>query len=388
LKKILIITNRFVIGGPAFHVADLAAGLQSDFDIRIVGGEAARGEQVNLDIFTGLQHEPHIIPSLGQRFSPLRDVYAFFALKKFIKTFKPDIIHTHTSKPGLIGRLAALGAKARVIHTYHGTLFTGYFSSTITSLLIRTERFLARKSDAIISLSNQQAKEISQKLNLQTSAKIKVVLPGIPSERISFEPAARKLFRDKYQISDDCVVLGMVGRLVKIKNVELFLRGIKYLKEQNVKVKAVLVGDGPEKNNLKSYCSTLNLSYSEFSTGRDKIDVLFLSWKKHINQLYPAFDVVCLTSISEGTPYSLMEAQMMECPVIASKVGGVEDIVVENKTALLFSTEQEYFDALQRLACENDVRKSMSEYAGSWSKDRFSSRRMIQETKKIYLNLL
>lgn len=388
-KKILIITNRFVIGGPAFHVADLACRLQNDFDIRIIGGEAGVGEEINLQIFSGLENEPILLPCFGKSINPVKDIKSFLKIRAFIREFKPDIVHTHTSKPGLLGRIAAITAKVPIIiHTYHGHLFSGYFRLLFNKILIRTERFLAKKTTAIIALSESQAIDFYDKYKIAPKEKIRIVLPGIDSLRIKSKPKSRVKFRTKYNISEDVLVLGIVGRLVKIKNLQLFIKGVKYLKNNGIKIKGVIAGDGPEKRNLKDFCIQNGLTFAEFSVGNQDEDILFLSWTKEISKIYAGFDGVALTSINEGTPYSIMEAQMSGLGVIASNIGGVSDIVLENKTALLFETETKFYSQLMKWATDDSLRKSMNNDALDWSKDKFTANRMAEETKNLYLEYL
>ena len=181
--KVLIITNRLVIGGPSFHVADLASGLQGDFDIQIVGGEAAKGEEINLNIFRGLEHEPIMLPCLRHRMNPWQDMRAFFAIRSIIREFQPDIIHTHTSKPGLIGRLAAKRKKVKLVHTFHGHLFYGYFGKQASRFLVRLEQFLAKRTHALIALSPKQKKELVDDFKIEASQKVHVIFPGLmPSD--------------------------------------------------------------------------------------------------------------------------------------------------------------------------------------------------------------
>ena len=205
---------------------------------------------------------------------------------------------------------------------------------------------------------------------------------------MNLKPKAAEKFRERYSIDKESLVLGIVGRLVKIKNVPLFIQGIAYLKQKNFPVKGLVVGDGPEKKNLKALCISLGLSYAEFSVGNQEVDVIFLSWSKDMRKIYPGIDLLCLTSHNEGTPYSLLEAQMMGKAVLSAKVGGVEDIVIEGKTAMLYEKESEYFALLENLVSKPALRNQLAKAATDWSSDRFNTSKMLAETKKLYSNLL
>lgn len=387
-KKILFITNRFVIGGPAFHVADLACKLQSDFDIRIMGGEAAKGEETNIDMFKGLENEPIFLFNFSRKFNLINDLKSYRQIKSYIRDFKPDIVHTHTSKPGILGRIAAWRLNVPIIiHTFHGHLFYGYFSNSISRLIILLERWMAKKTDIIIALSSSQAEDLSGKFRIAPASKISVILPGISLSRIESKPKDRKKFRIKYNFSDEVLVLGIVGRLVQIKNIMLFIDGIKYLIDNNVNIKGIIVGDGPEKRNLKDYCISIGLTFAEFCIGNQNEQIVFASWQKNLGKLYQGLDGIALTSINEGTPYSVIEAQMAGTKVIAADVGGVKDIVIPDKSAFLFNSKEDYFKKLLIWATNEGDRK-VSDETSLWAKNLFSANRMAAETKKIYNELI
>ena len=387
--RLLIITNRFVIGGPAFHVADLARRLQSDFEVLIIGGEAAKGEENNLKMFSGLNSEPILIEGFSRKFNPFLDWRSYYKIKKLIRDFKPQIVHTHTLKPGLLGRWAARVLKVPcIVHTYHGTLFHGYFGQSISTFLIHIERYFAKFSHQIIALSPQQAYELSTKYKIVSENKLKVIYPGIDFNRLFSSNDARKIIRENYKIPDDTLVLGAMGRLVDIKNLQLFLEGIYFLKSHNVKIKGLLIGDGPQKRILKDYCISLGLSYAEFSVGNQNEDIIFTSWFKEIGDIYSVLDGVALTSRNEGTPYSIIEAQMVGLPVIAARVGGVADVVLENKSALLFSTKEEFFAQLLKWANGYFVDNNQMIENQNWAKNRFGADKMANETKTLFFNLI
>jgi len=187
MYKLLIISNRFVIGGPAFHVADLASQLQDDFDILIVGGEAGKGEETDRDVFQKLNKEPILIDGFSRRASLIKDYKSYIRIKKIIREFNPDIVHTHTSKPGFLGRMAAHSFKVKaIVHTYHGNLFDGYFNSIISCAFVRLERFLARRSTALIALSPQQKKVLLAK-SIGQEEKIRMIYAGIDKSRLTIK---------------------------------------------------------------------------------------------------------------------------------------------------------------------------------------------------------
>ncbi len=386
---LLFITNRFVIGGPAFHVADLARRLQSDFDVFIIGGEAAKGEMNNLTIFYGLKNEPILLPDFSRRFNLINDIKSYFSIKKYIRQLNPLIVHTHTGKPGVLGRYAAYKLNVKVIvHTYHGHLFRGYFNSFLTKWIIWLDRKMVRYSSAIIALTQNQKKDLVEIFQIAPAEKVHIILPGLQIERFGFKEKAREKFRHRFHIDAQCLALGIVGRLVDIKNVKLFLRGIKMLRKEGFRVKGIVVGDGPEKRHLKDYCLSLGLSFAEFSVGTQDESVIFTSWQKDLTKVYSGLDGLALTSENEGAPYSLMEAQLIGLPIIASKVGGVEDIVLDKETGLLFESEAEFFQHLRLWASDADLRKKLASNAQNFARKTFNADRMALETQNLYEKLI
>jgi len=389
MLKLLIITNRFVIGGPAFHVADLAFQLQNDFDIMIVGGEAGKGEETNREMFAYLKSEPIVIDGFSRNASLSKDWKSYKKIKQLIKEFQPDIVHTHTSKPGFLGRMAAhaLGVKV-IVHTYHGNLFEGYFNSLITSIIIKLEKFLAKRTSALIALSPQQQRVLVSK-GVSDENKIKIIYPGIDKSRLHIKKKFRTKFRNKYSLREDDIVIAIMGRLVEIKNIQLFIDGIKYLNDKGIqKVRGLIVGDGPEKRNLKEYTWSLKLGCVEFGSKTTTDSLIFTSWCRDISQLYSAIDLLALTSKNEGTPYSLIEAQICGIPIVAADVGGVSDIVQKGKSALLFGSREEFYSSLEKVVSDAQLRETMSEEGKKYALNRFESLAMAEETKKLYLDLI
>jgi len=388
--RLLIITNRFVIGGPAYHVADLATRLQDDFEILVVGGVPGKGEQANTDMFAALENEPVVVEGFSRKASIRNDLRSYRKIKSIIKDFKPDIVHTHTGKPGIIGRIAARrsGVKA-VVHTFHGNLFQGYFPAFISKGIVLLERMLARKTDAIIALSELQKKDLTEKYNIARADKIRVILPGIDSASLKITEENRMLFRERFNIGKDVVVPAIVGRLVGIKNIKLFILAVKHLREKGFgNVKGAVIGDGPLKLELKEFCNSIGLEFSEYSRKNDNAAIIFTSWCKNISLIYSGIDIVVLTSGNEGTPYSLIEAQMAGKPVVAARVGGVADIVSQGRSALLFDTRQQLFSALEKVVSDETLRQKMGEEGIAFARNRLDVSRMTVDTGKLYMSLI
>jgi glycosyltransferase involved in cell wall biosynthesis len=387
MKKILHITNRLVIGGPSRHVAMLAKGLQSDHEVLVVGGSAAPGEVLALDLFAGLKNQPILIPELSRKLSLSRDYKVYNKLRKIIQEFQPDIVHTHTSKVGALGRKAAKKeGVAKIVHTYHGLIFENYFSGVLNSGLIKLERSLAKSTDHLIALSNQQKDSLVQKYKIAIENKFSIIPLALDSNEFQQSEDLRKQFRNQYNLLADTVAIGIIGRLVSIKNIKLFFDGIHYLKQHtSIDIRAFIVGDGNEKDNLMTYAQSLGLRIAQKENATQETDVVFTSWVKDLKTIYSGLDIVALTSKSEGTPMSLMEAQMTGKAILASNVGGVSDIIPEG-TGLLFDIgkPQEFFDKLKGLVESKELRTQLSTQAKYHAQEQYRPELMISRIRAIY----
>lgn len=391
MPRVLRIINRFNLGGPTYNVAYLTRYISSDFQTLLVGGSKDETEEDSEYILNELGIKPVILESMKREIDLKNDLKAYRQIKKIIREFKPDIVHTHAAKAGALGRLAAYSLKVPVIiHTFHGHVFHSYFGKLKTRFYKSVERYLAKKSDCIIAISEKQKFELSSIHNICQPKKIKVVPLGFDLRRFNQDTVAkRKAFRQEFQIKDDEVVITIIGRLVPVKNHLLFLKAIKFIKENSVqKLRALIVGDGEERANIENSCLSLGLSYSAIKT--EPCDITFTSWLKEIDVVCAGSDIIVLTSFNEGTPVSLIEAQASNKPVVSTRVGGIENIVKEGKTGLLsdLNDEKSFFQNLLFLV-ENKEKREMMGAAG-WenvSRD-FHFTRLVKDMENLYHELL
>lgn len=392
MPKVLLITNRFAVGGPSTQAAYLAKYLQPDFETKLVGGPKNHNEHGLDDLLEELSIEPVILPELKRSFGIFNDLKTYKRIKKIIRDFKPDIVHTHTSKPGLYGRWAASRLKVPVIiHTFHGHLFHSYFTWMGSGMHILMERMLAKRTSKIIALSKSQKDEIVIKYKITNKDKVEILPLGIPLDEFNNSlDKKRKIFRKQYQIKDDEIAVGIIARLVHVKNIPLFLKAVKYLKDHtNKKVRAFIIGDGPDKFWIKEKASEMNIDFVEYAYESQKSFLTFTSWKKAADAI-AGLDIVVQTSLNEGTPVSLIEAQAVGKAILSTDVGGVKDIVIPGKTAILVDlhNKQDLFDQLLNLVENNDLRSEMAKHGNHFVNEHFSLERMINDTKKLYQSLL
>lgn len=391
MLRILRIHNRLVIGGPTSGILNLAKYLRPDFETLLLAGkkedleEDATGQAMDMGI------SPCIIPEMGRSLHPAKDLKAWTQLNSIIRKFKPDIIHTHAAKPGAIGRTAGFFSKVPVIvHTYEGHVFHSYFGKVKTRFFLEIERTLAKRTDALIAISPSQKRELTERFKIAVPQKFEVIPLGFDlSSFFVDQERKRSSFRNEFNLSENCIAIGIVGRLVPIKNHKLFVEAIRYVKDNSRReIKAFIVGDGESKNEILDFAKGKALSCSERAD--DHADLIFTSWRKDIDIIDNGLDILCLTSLNEGTPVSLMEAQAAGKAVISTNVGGVQDIVINGDTALLsdLSDTQTYFQNLLRVVEDQSLRIQLGEKGRMFSVKEFGLQRYIQQHAELYHRLL
>lgn len=391
--RVLRIINRFNLGGPTYNAAYLTKYLPENFETLLIGGNKYEQEESSEFILTQLGIKPIVIPEMQRDINRKNDTIAYKKIKQIIKDFNPHIVHTHASKAGTLGRLAAKKMKVPVIvHTFHGHVFHSYFGKPKTLFYKNIERFLAKKTNAIIAISNIQKKELAEEHKICNSAKIKVVPLGFDLSRFQENiNEKRALFRKKYKLQNEDIAIGITGRLVPIKNHKLFFDVAKIVIEKSKKnVRFFVIGDGEEKQNLKDYCRSLNLSFTEWDEKQVLSNIIFTSWIKNIDWANAGLDIITLTSLNEGTPVSLIEAQASNKPIVTTNVGGVKNVTLENKTAYITEVTEtnKFADFLLKLIENDNLRISMGSNGWDFVKHKFSYQRLVNDTVNLYQTLL
>lgn len=380
--RVLRILNRFNVGGPVWNVALLTKHLPEEYTTKLIGGKATTNEADAQIIIDQLGIEALLIPSLSREVSIRNDMTAFFALRKIIRQFKPHIVHTHASKAGVLGRLAAMSVGVPVlVHTYHGHVFEGYFSPIKTKIIQQIERFLAGRTNAIITISDAQKKAITEQFTIVRAAKTHVIPLGFDLARFYPKDAHRIEARERFMLRKDTVAVGIVGRLTAIKNQQMFLQAAALLvAKSSEKYRFFIVGDGELMEELQGLANELGIAqYVEFT-----------SWIFPMEHFYPAMDLICLTSLNEGTPVTLIEAQASGIPVLSTRVGGVENTMIDGKTGLLMHSfdPMELAEKIDQLSKDTQQRIQMSKNAHTFAKQHFSYTELIRNMDELYKKLL
>ena len=371
--RVLHIVTRMNTGG----VAVLIANLMRNFDPREINARLLTGscdsseedylEKVARDIpFTK-------IPSLRRAISPIKDIFAFFALAKEIRQFKPDVIHTHTSKAGLIGRIAGLvsAPKVKRIHTFHGHLLDGYFSKFNTALLVKFEFLLAKKTDRMIAMGNQVKLDLLA-AGVGRENQFSVFFPGLLPAKVIQKVEARS----QLNLDSDSVYCLFVGRLTKIKRPDRLLDTISELKKRGVPVKFIVAGDGDLRDSVDSRILEENLP------------VTMLGWQKDTSAAFSSADIMILCSDNEAVSLVLIEGSQHSLPLVSTNVGSVIDVVVDNSTGYLTeSSPIALADAIEKLARDAQLRKIMGEAGRARAAQYFSLERMLKDHADLYRSL-
>lgn len=392
--KILRILNRFNLGGPVHNVSILSHFLSNEYETLLIGGLKEEAEEDGTYIAKELGLEPIVIPELRRSVRPTDDVRAYRKISQIIDDFKPDIVHTHASKAGALGRIAAKRKNVKVIvHTFHGHVFHSYFNPVKTLVFKYIERRLAMQTSKIIALCDNQKEELAEEFCIASPDKFTVIPLGFDLDKFRVDRKSKRVtFRKKYHLDDDEIAIGIIGRLTGVKNHHLFLQAFKEVAgKTEKKVRGFIIGDGELKSNLQDFCDQNHLSYNvDTNSHGTKSAVTFTSWIKQIDEVYPGLDIVAMTSRNEGTPVSIIEAQAAGLPVVATNVGGIESIVVPGSSGLLAKNNNgaDFSEKLRELVESEDLRTHFANNGWQQVKDKFHYSRLVSDMENLYQTLL
>ncbi|HIP36811.1 MAG TPA: glycosyltransferase family 1 protein [Crocinitomix sp.] len=384
--KILRVINRFNLGGPTYNVTFLSAFMDDRFETKLIGGGHENYEGDALFIPHKYGVKPQIIDSLQREINFKKDNQALKEIRQIIKGFKPDIVHTHASKSGAIGRLAAIKENVPVIvHTFHGHVFHSYFGKVKTQFYKTVERYLAKKSTAIVAISEIQRNELVDIHKVVPKEKAKIINLGFDLTKFQTKNTQkRQKFVEDYNINEDEVCIGIIGRLTPIKNHQMFFEVVKnVVQNTNQKIRIFVIGGGELENSLKTQAKTIEKQLG-------KTIFTFTSWIKDVDVPLSRLDVVCLTSHNEGTPVSLIEAQASNVVVMSTNVGGVKDVILEGETGFVIEdfSVKAYVQKLLNLVEDKEKRIKMSQNGWNYVKDKFHYTTLCKNMEKLYLELL
>ncbi len=380
--KIYRIIGRLVVGGPAIHAINLNLGMNSNrFESLLVCGIENPGEHSLIDDAHSRGLKPLVIPEVVSEANlKPRDIKALLKLYRLFRREQPHIVHTHTAKAGFIGRLAACLARVPiVVHTYHGHILHGYYSPFKSWILRRMERILSCLTDRLIAVSEQVKSDLIS-YHVAPPEKIVVIPLGLELKPFVDCDAYGGAFRNELALNHGNRLVGIVGRMVPVKNHRLFLDAAASVAAEEPVARFVVVGDGPLRQDMEQHALALGIG--------DR--VIFTGWRQDMSKIYADLDVLVVSSINEGTPVSAIEAMAAGCPVVATRVGGIPDLVRDGETGYLVPAGdvQALSRGILRLLEDRQTASRMAKSAQAMVLERFNTGRLIADIEQLYLNLL
>jgi len=372
--RVMRIIARMNVGGPAVQVSGLMRGFDTSlFEQELVTGYCAADEADYLEkVATDVRAIR--IDGLGRSIKPRADLTALFAVIKEIRRFKPDVIHTHTAKAGVIGRVASIlsGHRSIRVHTFHGHLLNGYFGAGKTKLVVLVEKCLALFTDQLLAVGSK-VKDDLLAVGIGEKDKFEVMPPGLQLAEVPSRASARK----ELGLNEAAVYCAFIGRITQIKRPDRFLDVVAEIKSRGIDLHFIVAGAGD-----------LLLSCQD-RTKVENLPVTFLGWREDIEVVLAAADFVLLTSDNEGTPLSLIQAGMVGIPVVATNVGSTNEIVVNGETGLLTDLSVDQLaDAVVKVATDSALRAKVGAAGKEYTMARYGVARLVKDHQDLYLRLL
>ena len=354
------------VGGPALQVTGLVQGLDAQrFDHRLVTGSVGVGEADYVELRApGLPLTK--VRGLGRAPDPLDDLRALRALHQVVRDFRPHIVHTHTAKAGVLGRLAARAAGVpALVHTFHGHLLHGYFSPTVTRGVVQVERALGRATTRLVAVGGQVRDDLLS-AGIGRPDQFVVVPPGIALP----EQPSRTAARDALGLPEEAVVAVLVARLTSIKRPERFVDVARRLAASHPSAIFAVVGEGELLSSLQAGAPA---------------NMRFLGWRADVETVYAAADLAVLTSDNEGMPVSLIEAALCGVPAVATRVGSVGEVVLDGISGWLCAPDTDALaEAVAAALSDRDRLSHAGRAARAHATAAFSRARLVADTERLY----
>jgi glycosyltransferase involved in cell wall biosynthesis len=372
--RVLRLIARMNVGGPAIQITGLMRNLPVEtFEQKLVTGFCEENEIDYLEV-NQLNVTRTKVEGFGRSVNLFSDLKVLLAIRREIKAFNPDIIHTHTAKAGFLGRIASLLTLKRQIrvHTFHGHLLHGYFGEFKTSLVILAERLLARFTDKLVAVGSQVRDELLV-VKIGSFEKFKVIGPGLEIGKLPERLSSLKSFG----LVEDKFIVTWIGRAVPVKAPHRILEIATECEFRGLRVQFVIVGEGPLLSDLKSLAK------------EKELPVTFLGWQSDIEQILSFSDLVLLTSENEGTPVALIQAQMAGVPVLTTDVGSASEVLKNNQSGFCLEySVRDFADKIELLATDIGMKSSFGAIGKAYALDNFSVNRLVSDHAGLYRELI
>ncbi len=352
----------------------------SGHDVTLISGPLSRVTEKTaafLKTFHGRYVE---IPRLKRDVDILSDISALADLRSVFTSGKFDVIHTHTSKAGFLGRIAARLAGCRaVVHTPHGHILYGYFNKPLTALFTRAERFASRYSDMVIALTQLEKNDMARG-RICPADKIEVVRQVLELEAYSAPGRGRVAMRSEFGFKAEDMVLGMIGRLETVKGPEYFVEAAFFIAKRWPAARFIVAGEGSLRKKLEARAVELGLGKR----------LVFAGWREDVPEILSMLDILVMPSLNEAVGMAAVEAEAAGVPLIASNVGGIPEAVRDGDTAILVEPGEPraIADIAYLLLDDPEKRRSMGEAGRAWVSGRFSAETMVGKLEGLYEKLL
>jgi glycosyltransferase involved in cell wall biosynthesis len=384
------IIARLNVGGPAIQAILMTEALRAKgYRTLLLSGEVPPGEASLEYLAQARGVVPTKISTMSRRVSSMKDLASFWRLLGILRREKPLVVHTHTAKAGTLGRIAAFLARTPVrVHTFHGHVFNGYFSPKTTRAVIAIERFLARRTDRIVAVSESQKRELSETYRIAPAEKIEVIPLGFDLDPF-LQVEEKKAAQDSSSVAElPAWSVGWIGRFAPIKAPGLFVECAALVHNEHPGARFMMVGGGE----LRSQC--------ESQIRRQQLDqaVRIVGWRRDLAQVYSQLDLVVCTSSNEGTPMALLETMASGRAFVATDVGGVRDLMVGlghkcgdmevfANGILVPCDAHALARAVIHLGQKPELRRSMGRVGREYAKAKFSHHRLADDLDALYLSL-
>jgi glycosyltransferase involved in cell wall biosynthesis len=384
--RILRVIARLNVGGPAIQAITLSRLLdERGYETRLIRGREGPREG-SMDALAEEQGvTPISLPTL-RRAIGLADLAALVFLVRQIRTWQPQILHTHTAKAGALGRTAALLAARRrppvIVHTFHGHVLTGYFSRPVSAAFTWVERLLARFTTCLIAVSEEVRADLIR-LGVAPPERIVVLPLGFDLSRFDVSEEERLMRREAFRrsvgIPAEAPVVTLIGRLEPIKRVDRFLR-VANLIEAPAEMRYLVVGDGTLREELQRSAEAAKLG--------DRL--VWAGLRDDMADVYFASDLVAVTSDNEGTAVTAIEAHAAGLPVVTTRVGGMSSVVIDGETGYVIAPEDEagLADAIAGLMLDDNRSVGLGSAGRERVRTLFALDRLVSDIDELYSRLI
>ncbi len=395
--KILHIITRLSRGGSAENVLiccdRFSSGrvpLMTDYEVVLVYG----GEKINF-LKKNVVYKIYHLPELVRDVSVLKDIISFCKIYKIISKENPDIVHTHSSKAGILGRWATFfynwkiqirnyKKKVKIIHTPHGHIFYGYYDKIKTLIFVLLEKFTARITDKIVALTKGEKNE-SIKFGLGKKEQW-VIIPSGVDYKLRIKDYKVEKLKKEFGIQNNDLIIGTVARLEPVKGVKYFIDAIKIITDYKLPIvdycKFLIVGDGIERKFLEEKSRKLKVNNK----------IIFTGMVDYVVEVMSVMDIYVQPSINEGMGKTIVIASMLGLPIVATKVQGIPDVVIDKITGFLIKpkSSKEIAKAIMDLIMDENLRKKLGSEGIKWVRkvvngyEQFSIDRMLYDLERLY----